>query len=82
MACGQVVAASNSGSHPEVGGEAAAYFPATDTIEMALVIARLLNDKDEYARRQLAGLDQAQKFSWSRAAAETIAIYNQQLEAT
>ncbi|MCZ7674422.1 MAG: glycosyltransferase [Chloroflexi bacterium] len=26
MACGQVVAASNAGSHPEVGGEAAAYF--------------------------------------------------------
>ena len=82
MACGQVVAASNSGSHPEVGGEAAAYFPPTDTLEMAMVIARLFNDKDEYARRRLAGLDQAQKFSWSRAAAETIAVYNQQLAGT
>jgi glycosyltransferase involved in cell wall biosynthesis len=82
MACGQVVAASNSSSHPEVGGEAAAYFPATDTAEMVNVIERLLINKDEYTRRRLAGLDQAQKFSWSRAAAETIAIYNQQLATT
>jgi glycosyltransferase involved in cell wall biosynthesis len=82
MACGQVVAASNSGSHPEVGGDAAAYFLATDTIEMAMVIARLLNNDEEYLRRQMAGLDQAKKFSWSRTAAETIAVYNQLLTVT
>lgn len=79
MACGQVVAASNSSSHPEVGGEAAAYFPAADTDEMARVIGRLLRDKEEYTRRRVAGLEQAQKFSWSRAATETLAIYNQLL---
>ncbi len=77
MACGQVVAASISGSHPEVGGEAAAYFEATDTTEMASVIGRLLNDKDEYVFRRQLGLDQARKFSWQRAADETIAVYDQ-----
>ncbi len=82
MACGQVVAASDSGAHPEVGGDAAAYFPATDTHKMAMVITRLLNNQDEYLQRQMASLDQASKFSWSRAAAETMAVYNHLLTAT
>jgi glycosyltransferase involved in cell wall biosynthesis len=76
MACGQVVAASNSSSHPEVGGEAAAYFNATDTTEMAAVISRLLTDRDEYDHRRQAGLMQSKKFSWHRAAAETIVVYD------
>lgn len=79
MACGQVVAASNSSSHPEVGGQAAAYFEATDTREMAAVIQRLLRDKGEYTRRRQSGLEQAQRFSWQRAAQETIKIYDQLL---
>ena len=76
MACGQVVAASDSSSHPEVGGAAAAYFNPTDSEQMAAVIARLLSDGDEYARRRELGLAQAARFSWERAAAETEAIYD------
>lgn len=79
MACGQVVAASNSSSHPEVGGQAAAYFDAMDTAEMAATIQRLLTDSEEYERRRKLGLRQAAKFSWSRAARETIAIYDKLL---
>jgi glycosyltransferase involved in cell wall biosynthesis len=82
MACGQVVAASNSSSHPEVGGQAAAYFEATDTREMAAVISRLLCQKDEYARRRQLGLEQAKRFSWQRAAQETITVYDQLLAKT
>ena len=79
MACGQVVAASNSSSHPEVGGAAAAYFDPTDSEQMAAVIVRLLSDGDEYARRRELGLAQAARFSWDRAAAETEAIYDRLL---
>ena len=79
MACGQVVAASDSSSHPEVGGAAAAYFDPTDSAAMAAVIARLLSDGDEYARRRAAGLAQAARFSWTRAAQETEAIYDRLL---
>ena len=79
MACGQVVAASNSSSHPEVGGEAAAYYDPTDTEEMAAVIGRLLVDRDEYRRRQALGLEQATRFSWERAASETAAVYDRLL---
>ena len=76
MACGQVVAASNSSSHPEVGGQAAAYFDPADVGEMAAVIGRLLSDGDEYEKRRQLGLIQAGRFSWQRAARETIAVYD------
>lgn len=80
MACGQVVAASHSSSHPEVGGEAAVYFDPLNVEEMVAVIRRLLNDRDEYQHRQQAGLAQAARFSWQRAAQETAVIYNNLLE--
>ncbi|MFZ0546200.1 MAG: glycosyltransferase family 1 protein [Candidatus Promineifilaceae bacterium] len=80
MACGQVVAASDSSSHPEVGGEAAAYFDPENTAEMTAIIRRLLTNSDEYQHRRQLGLQQAAKFSWTRAAKETIAIYDELLE--
>lgn len=79
MASGQVVAASDSSSHPEVGGQAPAYFQPTDTEEMAAVITRLLSDRDEYQRRRQLGLAQAQNFTWRRAAQETITLYDRLL---
>lgn len=79
MASGQVVAASNAASHPEVGGEAAAYFDPTDVAEMTAVVLRLLKSKDEYRRRRELGLLQASKFSWQRAANETRAVYDRLL---
>lgn len=75
MASGQVVAASSYSSHPEVGGDAAAYFDPTDVLEMTAVIRRLLNDQNEYDHRRRLGLEQAGKFSWQRAARETTAVY-------
>lgn len=82
MACGQVVAASNSSSHPEIGGEAAAYFNPTETADMVTTIHRLLTNRDEYQKRKELGLQQAAKFSWSRAAKETIAIYDELLKSS
>ena len=79
MAVGQVVAASNRSSHPEVGGEAAAYFDPENVAEITAVITRLLTHRDEYHHRQQLGYEQAAQFSWQRAAAETIAIYDELL---
>jgi len=76
MACGQVVASSNRSSLPEVGGDAAAYFDPENVEEMAAVILRLLADDDEREDRRQLGLEQAARFSWERAARETIAIYD------
>ncbi len=80
MACGQVVAASNASSHPEVGGEAVAYFDPQNVDEITAVLHRLLTDKEEYRHRQQLGLKQTAKFSWARAAQETIAVYDQLLK--
>lgn len=79
MACGQVVAASDSSSHPEVGGEAAAYFDPTDSSEMAAVISRLLTDREEYEHRRMLSLQQAARFSWERTARETAGVYDRLL---
>src|SRR5690606_24861103 len=79
MACGQVVAASDSSSHPEVGGEAAAYFDPENADEMAAVIGRLLTSRDEYEHRRELGLRQAASFSWERAARETEQVYKRLL---
>lgn len=80
MACGQIVAASNASSHPEIGGEAAVYFDPQDARDMANVIGRLLDDENERRERRHAGLEQAAKFSWQRATRETMAVYEHVLE--
>ena len=79
MGTGQVVAASNAASHPEVGGEAAAYFDPNNVEEMAAVIGRILNAPDEYQHRRELGLQQAARFNWQHAARQTIAVYDQLL---
>lgn len=80
MACAQVVAASNASSHPEVGGDAAAYFDAGDVRDMVAVIKRLLDSEAEREERRRAGLRQASKFSWQRVARETMSVYEKLLE--
>ena len=54
-------------------------FDPMDVAGMAGTIARLLTDRDEYAQRRALGLEQAARFSWARAAAETTAIYDRLL---
>lgn len=80
MAVGQVVAASHSASHPEVGGTAVAYFDPTNTQEMTAVISRLLHDRQEYAHRRELGFAQAARFSWQQTAKETIDVYDSLLK--
>jgi glycosyltransferase involved in cell wall biosynthesis len=77
MACGQVVAASDRSSHPEVGGEASAYFDPEEVEQMVGTIKRLLQNQDEYQRRRDLSLVQAGKFSWHNSAVETIEVYDQ-----
>ena len=76
MACGQVVAASDRSSLPEVGGDAAVYFDPEDVDDMSKVIDQLLNNPAEYAERQKLGLARAKTFSWEKTAAETIDLYD------
>ena len=79
MASDQVVAASNRSSLPEVGGDAAAYFDPENASDMAAVIGRILSDPAEQQHRRALGRAQAARFSWERAARETVAVYDEVL---
>jgi len=81
MACGTPVLASSSASLPELGGEAARYFDPYDVAAMTGCIREVWVDAD--LRREMArqGLEQAAKFSWARAAAETLTVYDRLIDA-
>jgi glycosyltransferase involved in cell wall biosynthesis len=66
-----VILADNS-SLPEVGGNAALYFKAKDSKELAQKIETVLEDDSLRLRMIAKGLEQAKKFSWQRCAQETL----------
>ena len=75
MACGTPVACSRTSSLPELGGDAALYFDAVSVEEMSEGIIRILRDESLREEMRAKGLAQAARFSWERAAEETMAVY-------
>jgi glycosyltransferase involved in cell wall biosynthesis len=75
MACGTPVISSNASSLPEVGGDAARYFDPYDVDAMADAIRAVWIDPDLRVTLRQEGLAQAARFSWERAAEETMAVY-------
>jgi glycosyltransferase involved in cell wall biosynthesis len=82
MACGTPVVCSDTSSMPELGGDAARYFEPTDTEGMASAIREVLEDEDLRAEMRRRGLSQVSRFSWERAADETLALYKRVLGAS
>jgi glycosyltransferase involved in cell wall biosynthesis len=80
MACGAPVVCSDSSSLPEVGGDAARYFPATDVAAMADAIRAVWRDETQQAVMRRQGLARAAQFSWERAAEETLAVYKRTVD--
>ncbi len=75
MAEGAPVIAAENSSLPEVGGDAALYFPARDAAALADAITRIVSDaalRDQLRARAAANLA---RFSWERTAHETAAIF-------
>lgn len=75
MSRGTPVVCSNSGSLPEIVGDAALMHAPLDDATLASHILAFWNDDalhDEYARR---GQARAQQFSWTQAARETLQLY-------
>lgn len=80
MASGTPVIVSNSASLPEVAGEAACYVdPQSDD---SLAKALMNFEENPRLRENLAakGKEQARKFTWAKAAEETINVYKEVLE--
>ncbi len=75
MACGTAVVCSGASSLPEVGGNAARYFDPTNVEEMAEAIETVWRDEALRAEMVRRGLAQVARFSWARAARETMAVY-------
>lgn len=75
MTVGTAVACSNRASLPEIAGDAALYFDPLDVDEIASAMRDL--GRDGALRRALIarGRERASRFSWTRAAEETLAVY-------
>ncbi|MFA4817317.1 MAG: glycosyltransferase family 1 protein [Parcubacteria group bacterium] len=72
MAAKVPVILANNSSLPEVGGDAALYFDAKNSQDLADKIASVLEDENLRAAMIAKGLEQAKKFSWEKCARETL----------
>ena len=75
MACGAPVFCSYASSLPEVVDDAASQFDPHDVAAWAGAIRAVLTDDARRAAMGERGIAQAKKFSWDRAAKETLAVY-------
>lgn len=75
IACGTPTITSNTSSLPEVAGDAALQVDPIDSEALAAAMARVLAEPALAEQMRAAGLRQAARFSWTRTAAETTAIY-------
>jgi glycosyltransferase involved in cell wall biosynthesis len=75
MACGVPVIASSTTSIPEVAGSAAVLVDPTDVEAIAHTMRLVASDEPVRRRMREHGLHQAGTFSWERAAAETLVVY-------
>jgi len=77
MACGTPVIASNTSSVPEVVGEAGILVEPRDVRVLAGAMERVLMDEGKQREMRDKGLQQAARFSWERAARETLQVYGE-----
>jgi len=82
MACGTPIAASQASSLPELGGDAALYFDPYDVPAIVAVIRRICRESGLAEALRARGLAQAARFSWERAADETMALYRRLIAAS
>lgn len=74
QSCGVPVMTANNSSLPEVAGDAALLVEPTDIDAIADAMLRLSRDEELRQRLIAAGHRNVQRFSWSKAAAETLAV--------
>jgi glycosyltransferase involved in cell wall biosynthesis len=79
MECNCPVLCGNASSLPEVAGDAAGYFDASDPLSIAEAMLKIANSPD--GRRQLIqrGRDRVSQFSWDKCAKQTYAVYERLL---
>ncbi|HEU4792797.1 MAG TPA: glycosyltransferase family 1 protein, partial [Nitrolancea sp.] len=75
MACGTPVVTSNSSSLPEVVGDAGLTVDPSDVRGFAGALERLLTDEALHETCRKRGLARAGRFTWDRAAADHLELY-------
>lgn len=75
MACGVPLVCGAHSSLPEVTGAAAVLVDVANPAAIASGLAQLLSDPALRSRLRAEGLQRAQRFSWQRTAAMTLAVY-------
>src|SRR5574341_135519 len=75
MACGTPVICSDAASLPEVVGDAALTVGPNSPLAWSEAIRALVNDESRRRDMRERGIAQASKFSWTRTAEETLAVY-------
>ncbi|XXF80092.1 glycosyltransferase family 1 protein [Myxococcaceae bacterium GXIMD 01537] len=81
MRLGVPVISSNAGSLPEVCGDAALLVSPDDAEGLSRAIERVLGSPEERRRLSEAGRHQAERFTWRRAAEQTLVAYEAALAA-
>lgn len=79
MACGTPVITANNSSLVEVANGAAVLVDAANTDQIAQEITNLVNDKKMRDELIEKGLENAKRFTWEKAAQQTLEIYNSAL---
>lgn len=82
MASGTIVAASNTSSLPEIGGDVALYFDPYNIDDLAQVMMRITT-LSEHARRELIdrGRRHSRKYTWERFRMRTVEVFRRFLQA-
>ncbi len=75
MCNGLPVASSDASCMPEVLGDAAYYFDATDVEATAAALARLADDEGLRAELAEKGYERAQRYDWGETARKTLELY-------
>lgn len=75
QACGRAVACSNTSAMPEVADSAALLFDPNSKAELLKAMRDLLIDPELRQRMERLGLKNAARFSWEKAASQTLDVY-------
>ena len=79
MACNTATVLADSTSLPEVGGDAALYFPVGDDQRLAAALEEVLRTDSLRSELEARGLERAQAFTWARAAQQHVDVYEETL---
>lgn len=79
FSCGCPVAASNTSSLPEVGGDVAVYFDPESEDSIREVVASIAQSDEQREHLTNQGRNRARLFSWERTAEQTFEVYEKVL---